>query len=56
MGMIYAECYGHDVSQAIKDNSDRYDDILWACGLTEIVHNGSLMHDDIEDKSLKRRG
>jgi geranylgeranyl pyrophosphate synthase len=26
------------------------------CGLTEIIHNGSLMVDDIEDKSLKRRG
>ena len=33
-----------------------YLDILYACGLTEIVHNGSLMVDDLEDKSLKRRG
>lgn len=29
---------------------------MFACGLTEIVHNGSLMVDDLEDKSLKRRG
>jgi geranylgeranyl pyrophosphate synthase len=27
------------------------DDIYYTCGLTEIVHNGSLMADDIEDKS-----
>lgn len=29
---------------------------MYACGLTEIVHNGSLMCDDLEDKSLMRRG
>lgn len=31
-------------------------DIYYACGLTEIVHNGSLIADDIEDQSQKRRG
>lgn len=31
-------------------------DIYFACGLTEIVHNGSLMIDDIEDGSQMRRG
>ena len=25
-------------------------------GMTEIVHNGSLICDDLEDNSLKRRG
>jgi geranylgeranyl pyrophosphate synthase len=29
---------------------------MFACGLIEIVHNGSLMCDDLEDKSFKRRG
>ena len=36
--------------------SDANKDILYACGFTEIVHNGSLIVDDIEDKSLLRRG
>jgi len=45
LGMIYAECYGKVTPE-----------VLYACGLTEIVHNGSLMVDDLEDKSLKRRG
>ena len=31
-------------------------EIVHACGLVEIVHNGSLINDDLEDKSLKRRG
>mmetsp|Transcript_31192 Transcript_31192/g.47763 ORF Transcript_31192/g.47763 Transcript_31192/m.47763 type:complete len:154 (-) Transcript_31192:404-865(-) len=29
---------------------------MYSCGLAEIVHNGSLMVDDLEDGSLKRRG
>jgi hypothetical protein len=45
LGMIYAECFGQVT-----------DEVLYACGLTEIVHNGSLMVDDLEDKSIKRRG
>lgn len=35
---------------------DRNNDVLYACALTEIIHNGSLMADDLEDKSLMRRG
>lgn len=31
-------------------------DILYACGMTELVHNGSLIVDDLEDQSLMRRG
>lgn len=30
--------------------------VLYASGMIEIIHNGSLMVDDLEDKSLKRRG
>ena len=56
LGMIYAECYGRNVAQSIEEGSNRDDAILFACGLTEFVHNGSLMVDDVEDKSLMRRG
>ena len=56
LGMLYAECHGRDVIKSIEENSDENDAVLFACGLTEIVHNGSLMVDDLEDKSLKRRG
>ena len=56
LGMIYAECLGRNVADAIKMGSNEHDDILFACGLTEFVHNGSLMIDDVEDKSLMRRG
>ena len=56
MGMIYAECHGRNISQAIEENSNEHDDVMYACGVTEIVHNGSLMVDDLEDQSLKRRG
>ena len=54
--MIYAECLGRNVADAIMMGSHQHDDILFACGLTEFVHNGSLMVDDVEDKSLMRRG
>lgn len=57
MGMVFAECYGRDVAKSIEEGDSQDNlDILYACGLTEIVHNGSLMIDDLEDKSLKRRG
>lgn len=49
LGLAFAECFGRDATKM-------EDDIFFACGLTEIVHNGSLMADDIEDSSLKRRG
>jgi geranylgeranyl pyrophosphate synthase len=35
---------------------EQNNDIMFVCGLTEIVHNGSLIIDDLEDKSLLRRG
>ena len=56
LGMIYAECYGRNVAESVEKGSSVDDDILFACGLTEFVHNGSLMVDDVEDKSLMRRG
>jgi geranylgeranyl pyrophosphate synthase len=63
LGMVFAECYGVNVAYHIENPSEKQsinyaktNSILYACGLTEIVHNGSLMVDDFEDKSLKRRG
>jgi geranylgeranyl diphosphate synthase type 3/geranylgeranyl diphosphate synthase type I len=49
LGLAFAECFGRDAKKF-------EDDIYYACGLTEIVHNGSLMADDIEDRSQLRRG
>lgn len=51
--MVFSECYGRDIASSLeKDINDRSnDDIMYVCGLTEIVHNGSLMIDDVEDKS-----
>lgn len=49
--MMFAEAFGRDLSDYEANK-----DIYFACGLTEIVHNGSLMIDDIEDGSHKRRG
>lgn len=54
--MVFAECYGREIAKPIQQGLQSNDDILYSCGLTEIVHNGSLMVDDLEDKSLKRRG
>lgn len=54
--MNFAECYGREISKSIIEKDGLNDDIIFACGLTEIVHNGSLIHDDVEDASLKRRG
>lgn len=51
LGMMFAECLGRDLA-----NYEENKDIYFACGLTEIVHNGSLMIDDIEDGSHMRRG
>ena len=57
LGMMFAECFGRDVSASIKKGEfEHNNDILYACALTEIIHNGSLMADDLEDKSLMRRG
>ena len=52
LGLILARCFGRDNLEDFEANKDIY----FGCGLTEIVHNGSLMIDDIEDGSEKRRG
>ena len=51
LGMMFAEAFGRDLTD-FEANKDIY----FSCGLTEIVHNGSLMIDDIEDQSHMRRG
>ena len=51
LGLMIAECFGRDLTD-FEANKDIY----FSCGMTEIVHNGSLIIDDIEDGSLKRRG
>lgn len=62
LGMNFAECYGRNVSGSIdkaltKEVEVTEDlDLLYACGMTEIIHNGSLIVDDLEDGSLMRRG
>ena len=58
LGMMFADCFGRDFKQSIKDGDviEKNGDILYACALTEIIHNGSLMAGDLEDKSLMRRG
>jgi len=62
LGMTIAESFGRDISGSIEKAiiSDKpvkeHLDLLYICGLTEIVHNGSLIHDDLEDASLMRRG
>ena len=48
---MFAQIFGRDIVDFEKNK-----DIYFACGITEIIHNGSLIADDIEDKSLKRRG
>ena len=49
LGLAFSECFGRDATKFDED-------IYYTCGLTELVHNGSLMADDIEDSSLLRRG
>ena len=51
MGLMLAECFGREIEQ-IEQNKDVY----FTCGITELIHNGSLIVDDIEDSSLMRRG
>ena len=45
--MLFAEAYGRDLEKS--------EDIMYIAGLTEIIHNGTLVVDDIEDSSLMRR-
>jgi len=52
LGLIFAELFGRNDLQDFERNKDIY----FACGMTEIVHNGTLICDDVEDQSLKRRG
>jgi len=47
-----ARCLGRTDLEDFEKNKDIY----YSCGLAEIVHNGSLMIDDIQDGSEKRRG
>ena len=59
LGIIFSECYGRKWDFAENTNNLDFEnnkDILFICGLTELIHNGSLIVDDIEDKSLMRRG
>ena len=49
--MMFAEALGRKL-----DNIEENRDIYYTCGLTEIVHNASLVIDDIEDGSKMRRG
>ena len=45
--MLFAEAFGRDLGKS--------DDVMFICGMTEIIHNGTLVVDDIEDSSLMRR-
>ena len=47
-----ARCFGRDDLEDFEKNKDIY----YSCGLTEFIHNGTLMIDDIQDGSEKRRG
>ena len=47
-----ARCLGRSDLEDFEKNKDVY----FTCGVTEIIHNGSLMVDDIEDGSELRRG
>lgn len=51
MGLIFAEAFGRDIK-----NFESNKDVYFACGLTELIHNGSLMIDDVQDSSQSRRG
>jgi geranylgeranyl pyrophosphate synthase len=42
MGLLFAETFGRDVKDFEKNK-----DVYFACGLTEIIHNGTLMVDDV---------
>mmetsp|Transcript_15676 Transcript_15676/g.11401 ORF Transcript_15676/g.11401 Transcript_15676/m.11401 type:complete len:121 (+) Transcript_15676:266-628(+) len=48
---MIASAFGRNI-QDFSSNKDIY----YTCALTEIVHNASLIVDDLEDSSIKRRG
>ena len=57
LGMAMAECFGREVSEELETGKmDKCKDVMFVCAVTEMVHNASLILDDVEDKSLKRRG
>ena len=43
LGLIMARCLGRDNLEDFEKNKDIY----YSCGLAEIIHNGSLMIDDV---------
>jgi geranylgeranyl pyrophosphate synthase len=47
-----ARCLGRENLEDFEANKDIY----FSCGMTELIHNGSLMVDDIQDASEQRRG
>ena len=51
MGMLFAETFGRNLQDFEKNK-----DIYYVCGLTELIHNGTLIMDDLQDQSKKRRG
>lgn len=51
MGMLYAELYGQNIRD-FKESETLYK----LLGSAELIHNATLMCDDIEDGSLLRRG
>lgn len=52
---MVAECFGRKFSLD-KNNYIENSDILWILSATEIFRLGTLIIDDIEDGSTKRRG
>ena len=52
LGLIMSRCLGRNNLEDFEANKDVY----FACGLTEWIHNASLIIDDIQDGSEKRRG
>ncbi len=60
--MTIAECFDRNISGSIQKAAEQQReisenlDVLYVCGMCEIIHNGSLICDDLEDSSLMRRG
>jgi len=51
MGLLFAQSFGRDIKDVEKNK-----DVYYICALTEIIHNGTLMIDDVQDMSELRRG
>ena len=52
LGIIMARCLGRGDLDDFKKNTDIY----YSCALAEIVYNCSLMVDNLQDGSEKRKG